>query len=103
MDGQKEPVRDVIEIFLQQTPQQLSHLQAAVADQNLQLCQSLAHRLKSSFRLMGLVSQMEKLQEVEEICCKEVGNQQYYIDLVDQVHKDSEQAFKLLNKELAKL
>lgn len=103
-DYKTQPVREVIEIFLEQTPPQLAELAIAVKDKSMKTCYSIAHRLKSSFRIMGLYRQIESLKKIEQDCCKgHFDNHQDYIDLVKELHHDSVKIFALLHQELKSL
>jgi PAS domain S-box-containing protein len=46
---------EMIELFLQQTPAELQRLEQAVADQNHALVREVAHKLKSSYSLVGIL------------------------------------------------
>lgn len=103
-DYKTQPVKEVIEIFLEQTPPQLTALGIAVTDKSINTCYSIAHRLKSSFRMMGLYRQIESLKKIEAECCSEhFEDHQYFIDLVKELHQDSIKIFARLHQELKSL
>lgn len=99
-DFKDQPIKEIIEAFLMHTPKQLARLKEAVRDENSNACNYIAHQLKSSFRMMGLFAQMEKLQEIEIVCCRDIKNTAFYMDLVQEIQQDSVLAFQQLEKEL---
>ncbi|MFD2562653.1 PAS domain-containing hybrid sensor histidine kinase/response regulator [Aquimarina rubra] len=64
--GDNEIIQSVLEMFIEETPQDYNKLQAAVKDHNLIATSELAHKLKSSFKTVGLSEQALVLQQMEK-------------------------------------
>ncbi len=101
-DHKPKHVRDIIEIFLQQSPKQLKALNEAIHNQQLADSQAIAHRLKSSYRMMGLFSQMEMLENIENASRDQVKNQDFYLQIFQQLENDTQLAYAQLQNELQK-
>ncbi|WP_298319385.1 ATP-binding protein [uncultured Aquimarina sp.] len=63
--GDSETIKSVLQIFIEETPKDYKKLQSAVKDKNVLLVSELAHKLKSSFKTLGLSEQATILQQME--------------------------------------
>jgi len=52
--GNKDFIREIISIFLEENPAEIQILEKAVADNNFDLVKSTAHKLKSTVPFLGL-------------------------------------------------
>ncbi|MEO7306166.1 MAG: response regulator [Ferruginibacter sp.] len=52
--GNKKVVHEIIDIFLKETPGELANLEAAIGKADHQLISNIAHKLRSSFSLLGI-------------------------------------------------
>lgn len=62
--GNEEFEKEMIELFIKQSPIDMAILEKAIHDSNYTLIKALAHKLKSSFALMG-IKESELLGEME--------------------------------------
>jgi HPt (histidine-containing phosphotransfer) domain-containing protein len=67
MDGNKKMIREVMEVFLKQAPEELSKLNKAVDKMDYPSIKSLSHKMKSSVSIMGITALNEILAEMEEL------------------------------------
>ena len=67
MDGNKQLIKEVIEVFLKQAPEELSKLNSAVEKSDYASVRSLSHTMKSSASIMGISSVANILNELEEL------------------------------------
>ncbi len=102
-DNNPEPIKDIIQIFLEQTPRLLHNLQQALLEKDPKATFSLAHRLKSNFRMMGLLNSMKKLEEIERSHALVVEKNQYFLKLTEEIQIETTQAYQALNNELETL
>ncbi|AXT50184.1 response regulator [Aquimarina sp. BL5] len=63
--GDSETIKSILQIFIEETPKDYKKLQSAVKDKNVLLVSELAHKLKSSFKTLGLSEQATILQQME--------------------------------------
>ncbi|WP_299223401.1 ATP-binding protein [uncultured Aquimarina sp.] len=80
--GDNEIIKSVLQIFIEETPKDYKKLQSAVKDKDLLLISELAHKLKSSFKTLGLSEQALILQQMEE-SGKTERNSDYISQLMD--------------------
>ena len=71
-DGSDEFIVDSITMFLDQTPQLLDTIGAAIAAQDWQTAASSAHKLKPNLGFFGMPISQANIQDVE-IACKQGG------------------------------
>ena len=102
-DNNPAPIKDIIQIFLEQTPEQLEALKKAVTEKVPQTCHALAHRLKSNFRMMGLYPSMKKLEEIEEHSADLDKKHQHFINMVEEIQTEAQLAYQSLHNELETL
>ena len=63
--GNKKVVHDIINIFLEETPRELAELQAAIGRSDHKIIRDIAHKLKSSFSLIGITVLQPIFEEME--------------------------------------
>lgn len=64
-DNQTEPVSEIIEAILDQTPKMLEEIQSAIDEQKRSSIKLLAHRLKSNYIMIGLKEQHKLAEQIE--------------------------------------
>jgi len=64
--GSTEFMIDMINIFLEQTPNYIAQLGVAIKDKNWPLVANIAHKIKPTLAFMGVVSTRDDMEEIEE-------------------------------------
>jgi HPt (histidine-containing phosphotransfer) domain-containing protein len=67
MGNKKELVREIIDVFLEQVPDELETLSRAIESTDYVVIKSLSHTLKSSVSIMGINTATPILQEMEDL------------------------------------
>ena len=64
--GSTEFMIDMIDIFLEQTPDYIIQLGLAIKDKNWPLVANVAHKIKPTLAFMGVISARDDMEEIEE-------------------------------------
>ncbi|WP_103867280.1 PAS domain-containing hybrid sensor histidine kinase/response regulator [Aquimarina sp. I32.4] len=64
-DNDPQIIQEVLQIFIDETPQDYQKLKQAVINQELNIIKGIAHKLKSSYRTIGLHNETELLEKIE--------------------------------------
>jgi HPt (histidine-containing phosphotransfer) domain-containing protein len=91
-DGSNEFIVESITMFLQQTPDLLQAISAAVAAQDWSAAASAAHKLKPNMGFFGMLNSQELLQQIETACksgAPDAAGVQQKFDTVQQIMKDN--------------
>lgn len=64
--GSTEFMIDMIDIFLEQTPDYIVQLGIAIKDKNWPLAANIAHKIKPTLAFMGVISARDDMEEIEE-------------------------------------
>lgn len=64
-DNDPDIIKSILNIFLEESTKDYKTLQKAIKDKDLLTSQSMAHKLKSSFKTLGLNREAEILKEIE--------------------------------------
>jgi HPt (histidine-containing phosphotransfer) domain-containing protein len=67
MGGNKKLIREVMDVFLKQAPEELAKLNKAVEAKDYATIKNLSHTMKSSTSIMGISSLTGVLKEMEEL------------------------------------
>lgn len=68
MTGGKKPlIKEIIDVFLQQVPEELKTIQDAILNVDFITIRKFAHTMKSSVSIMGIASLAPILTEMEEL------------------------------------
>jgi HPt (histidine-containing phosphotransfer) domain-containing protein len=67
LDGSESLLRELTQIFLDESPKQLEALAQAIAAGDSQAIERTAHSLKGELNCLGLVAAGEKAREIESI------------------------------------
>jgi HPt (histidine-containing phosphotransfer) domain-containing protein len=65
-DGDKDLIKELIDIFKLQVPEYLDEFKAAYDAKDIVTLGKIAHKAKSSVAIMGLTDLADKLRELEE-------------------------------------
>ncbi len=99
-DHKPAPIRDIIQLFLTQTPPQLEELEKAIHNNDRLKSKDIAHRLKSSYKMMGLYDQVEYLQTIEDECQLEQTQPSKFVNILQHILNDSNLAYQQLQQAL---
>jgi HPt (histidine-containing phosphotransfer) domain-containing protein len=67
LDSDEHLLDEVVEIFLQESPKQLAHLQQSVAEGNAELLERTAHRLKGELSYLGMPDASQNAHDLEQM------------------------------------
>lgn len=67
-DGSNEFIVDSIEMFLQQTPESLQHVDEAINAKDWPTAGSAAHKMKSTLGFFGMLNSQALVQQIEQSC-----------------------------------
>ena len=70
MGGKKKVIREVIDTFVEQVPQQLKSINDAITKTDYAIIKSSAHVMRSSVSIMGISEVVPVLQEMENLGAK---------------------------------
>lgn len=101
-DGNAEFVIEMIEMFLNKTPQALEEMQACFEKQNWEELRQIAHRIKPSFGYIGLPDTQKALGEIERLSEQHAAPEQVN-QLMNEVQAVSKSAFAQLSQELVSM
>jgi signal transduction histidine kinase/HPt (histidine-containing phosphotransfer) domain-containing protein len=97
-----EFIIQMIEMFLQKTPEALEEMDKKFAEQNWEDVRNIAHRIKPTYTYVGL-SDIHKMLATIEKCCQAKENLETVPALIHDVETLSTVAFAELQKELKAL
>lgn len=67
MGGNKKLIREILDVFLKQAPEELSKLNIAVAKTDYVTIKNFSHTMKSSVSIMGISVLADVLKQMEEL------------------------------------
>lgn len=104
-DNNKEDVKETLEIFIEYKPIELKSLYGYVDDNDCENILKVTHKMKSGFRILGMETQYNLVEELEEIAEGDHANcNAKKIEIVlNQLSSDLEEAIKFLKKEISSL
>ncbi len=81
-DGNKDLMKELIDIFKMQVPEYLDDFKAAYDAKDMRAVGKIAHKAKSSVAIMGMASLVNQLRELEQLGTDNVFKPecQVYID-----------------------
>jgi len=100
MNGKKDPIREIIDIFLKQIPLDLTELNTALDTTNYLTVKQVSHRLKSTISMMG-ISEIKKILEEMEALAVSGKDIERIKDLNNSLNLLSKQAIQELELERA--
>lgn len=93
--GNKKIINSIIHTFLQQASEELSALNEAIKKTNYLIISHIAHKMRSSFLLMGITVLDPEFEEMEQL-----GFQSSGIEKIAQLNKGINAVFSLAKKEM---
>ncbi|MEO1049734.1 MAG: Hpt domain-containing protein [Bacteroidota bacterium] len=90
--GDTSLMMDMIDLFLGQTPLQISQMYQCVDDENWQALNRIAHKAKSSFGVMGVESIVEDIKHVEIWASQQIRLDEI-TPLIDNINRVCQQAY----------
>src|SRR6476620_7081604 len=67
MKGKKSLMKEIMDVFLEQFPEELKSINDAIASGNFQGIKKFAHTMRSSVPIMGITTLAPILQEMEHL------------------------------------
>jgi CheY-like chemotaxis protein len=67
LDGDKQLLHEILQIFLEESPRQLADLKQAVTEANADLLEKTAHRLKGELSYLGMATASQKANTLEQM------------------------------------
>lgn len=101
--GNSDFVCEMIQMFLQQTPQTLAQIEAALGKAEWDKTQDLAHQLKSTLGTMGMSIAQKNAETLEYNIQASKYELEENASLVSKIKKCCEIAYPLLDRELKKM
>ncbi len=101
-DGNDSFIIEMIEMFLNKTPEALAEMKASFEQKNWDSLRQIAHRIKPSFAYIGLPETQKLLAEIEKLS-EEANNPEKVDELMLEVDVVCDSAFSQLEKELLSL
>ncbi|SHJ52325.1 ATP-binding protein [Aquimarina spongiae] len=96
-DNDTEIIHSVLQIFLDATPTDYQKLSDAIASKDHTLTQQFAHKLKSSFKTIGLTNQASLLQTIET-----AAREEQKFDLIQKEFENLDQSYPNVIEEIKK-
>ena len=66
MGGKKDLIKEIMDVFLKQIPEELQSMNEAIAKTDYAIIKNIAHTMKSSVSIMGVSALTPVLQEMED-------------------------------------
>jgi signal transduction histidine kinase/CheY-like chemotaxis protein/HPt (histidine-containing phosphotransfer) domain-containing protein len=88
LDGDEHALNDMVEVFLQHSPQQIELLERAVEEGDVEEICRMSHSLKGAFAAIGARNLRDLAHEIEKRV--KVGNVSYAADLLDKIRCEFE-------------
>jgi len=95
MGGKKKAIREVIDAFIEQVPQQLKSINDAIAKTDYSMIKRFAHLMRSSISIMGIYTLVPILQEMENLGTKATD--------IEKIKKLNEQLNSISNQALEEI
>jgi len=73
MGGKKHLIKEIIDVFLKQVPEELQYVHNAIIKIDYATIKNYAHTMKSSVSIMGIAMLSPVLQEMEDLGAKATG------------------------------
>ncbi len=72
MGGKKQLIKEIMDVFLEQIPEEIQHINEAVIKTDYPMIKKFAHSLKSSVSIMGISVLTPILRELEDLGTKAI-------------------------------
>ncbi len=87
-DDEPEFVNSIVEMFVVNTPDSITAIKKAFADDNMEELRQFSHKLKPHFTFFGISHIQRALQMIEDIA-RGNGDKENLSDLIEYVEKNS--------------
>lgn len=77
MGGNRESIREIMDVFLKQIPEEMQSINIAIAKSDYPTIKKFAHTMKSTVSVMGITSLASVLSEMEDLAAKATGPESY--------------------------
>ena len=77
MGGKRELIREIMDVFLKQIPEEMQSINIAIAKSDYPTIKKFAHTMKSTVSVMGITSLASILSEMEDLGAKATGPENY--------------------------
>lgn len=98
MGGKKKAIREVIDAFVEEVPQQLKSMNDAISKKDYSIIKRFAHVMRSSVSIMGISALVPVLQDMENLGAKAMDIEKIK-ELNEQLNLICKQALEELEKE----
>jgi HPt (histidine-containing phosphotransfer) domain-containing protein len=97
-DHDPDFVRQIVKVFVSDTPIDLDHIRVAIEEKNHQKCFEYVHKIKPSLDLLSLNIALEELILIE-LWSKSLGKKKEVVELYRSVSERIEKAIKEIKKD----
>jgi len=97
-DNDPDFVRQIVKVFVLDTPIDLDHIKVAIEEKNHQKCYDYIHKIKPSLDLLSLNIALEEVVLIE-LWAKSLGKKKEVIELYKSVSERIEKAIKEIKKD----
>lgn len=71
-NGDDHFIKEMIEVYIQQTPEAISNLEKHLKNKDWKMVRSVTHKIKPSFSFFGLTDLSEIVNSIDEYCEKQI-------------------------------
>jgi len=97
-DNDPDFVRQIVKVFVLETPIDLDHIKVAIEEKNHQKCFEYVHKIKPSLDLLSLNIALEEVILIE-LWAKSLGKKKEVIELYRSASERIEKAIKEIKKD----
>ncbi len=101
--GDTEFIKEMINMFVEQMPEEMELMQRLLNDENWEQLGKLAHKTKPNFLMMGMEVQQGMAKEIEHLCKESEIETEQVKTLTIQLIADAKAAIPVVEAELARL
>ncbi len=87
MGGKKHLIKEIMDVFLKQIPEELQAINEAIAKEDFTIIKSFAHTMKSSVSIMGISVLTPVLQEMEDLGGKQESPDNYRDERIKELNQ----------------
>ncbi len=90
-NGDDHFIKEMIEVYIQQTPEAISNLEKYLKNKDWKMVRSVTHKIKPSFSFFGLTDLSEIANSIDEYCEKQI-HLELLPDMISKVKSTSAKA-----------
>lgn len=94
-------MNEMVQMFLEQMPQEIVHLGALLEQESWQKLGKQAHKMKPNYLMMGMEIQRSMAKEIEQLCLASTINTHQVKTLTKQLMTDTKQVIPLIEQEIS--